>query len=491
MPGLPRPSSSGVRVAGDLYQWLIAWHGCLQVLHDVAGRIPNPVVQVGIEIDGAGNLDDVVLYRERPPHTYMQVKYAVDASSPLNGDYLLEPTRSGGSSILRKVVESWRRLTAEGTPVDLALITNRAPDPSDPLLSQRDSRTQLLLPKAGEGGARSERAAARARWCSATGLDDAELLSLLDVLRFDTARDPMHLHELVELQMHALGLRDDRPAAEAGAAWIARQVRDGYRALDHTRIRAAVDELGIGTPGVPRNVLSIATLKRDPLADLSDHSLDWVDRFAGDSDFSKRRPRPPATWAALQADIEALPRHLPPGTSAVTLTGSFRQATGFAIGAALREVTGIRDLELNQAGAFWSSNEPYERALPPRITGESLGDGDELAVAVAIAAAPVEDIRTFLQESGSAVGRLLLCEPEGGAHGQAIPNAQTALALAVGIRDTVRREARRYKRVHLFLIGPLGLAVLLGQRWNRVAPTTVYEDIQTELVYEPAFTIDA
>ncbi|MEU8756603.1 hypothetical protein AB0C88_39565 [Streptomyces chartreusis] len=61
----------------------------------------NPVVAVGVEVDDAGYLDDVVLYRQAPPHTYVQVKYAADSSTPVNEDYLLKPSDRGGPSILR------------------------------------------------------------------------------------------------------------------------------------------------------------------------------------------------------------------------------------------------------------------------------------------------------------------------------------------------------------------------------------------------------
>jgi hypothetical protein len=37
----------------------------------------------------------------------------------------------------------------------------------------------------------------------------------------------------------------------------------------------------------------------------------------------------------------------------------------------------------------------------------------------------------------------------------------------------------------------MALAVMLGHRWNRVRPTTVYEDVATESFYERAFTIEA
>ena len=59
------------------------------------------------------------------------------------------------------------------------------------------------------------------------------------------------------------------------------------------------------------------------------------------------------------------------------------------------------------------------------------------------------------------------------------------------VRDVVRQASKRSRRVHLFLVGPMGLAALLGHRWNRVRPTIVYEDVRYEHTYEAAFTVDA
>jgi len=238
-------------------------------------------------------------------------------------------------------------------------------------------------------------------------------------------------------------------------------------------------------------VLSIATLKPDPLAGDADYALDWVDRFDGASDFSKRRPRPPATWAQLQTDIEAIRAHLPTGTTAVALTGNLRQATAFTVGAALRQVTGIGDLAVKQRGQLWSSNEHYDDPLTPDVTEHSMGRCYELAVAVAVAADPTDDVLEFLRAETAPVERLLVLRPPAGSRDNAIADATAAVALAVGIRDTVRQASERYPRVHLFLVGPLGLAALLGHRWNRVKPTIVYEDVQGEHTYEAAFTVDA
>jgi len=113
---LPAPSATGVRIAGDRYQWLVAWGACVDALLDASAGVDNPIVNVGVEVDGAGNLDDVVVYRRRPPHGYKQVKYTVDSRTPVNTAYLTEPSPSGGPSILRKIAASWQSLARPGSP---------------------------------------------------------------------------------------------------------------------------------------------------------------------------------------------------------------------------------------------------------------------------------------------------------------------------------------------------------------------------------------
>jgi hypothetical protein len=99
---LPAPGRTGVRIGGDHYQWLIAWSSCLTALYEAGVRPDNPVLMVEVEASGAGNLDDVVLRRTRPPHSYTQVKYAVDAASPVNTDWLTRPSPSGGRACWRR-----------------------------------------------------------------------------------------------------------------------------------------------------------------------------------------------------------------------------------------------------------------------------------------------------------------------------------------------------------------------------------------------------
>lgn len=484
---LPAPSATGVRTAGDRYQWLVAWGACVDALFDEATGVDNPVVSVGVEVDDAGNLDDVVLRRSGPPHAYKQAKYTVDSRSPVNTAYLTDRSRAGGPSILQKITAAWRRLAPSGEPVELAIVTNRLTDPADPLLVGRDSRTRLLLPRASDGGPRSAAGRARRQWAAAAGLTEPELMKLLAVLKFDLGRDPEHLADLVKRTMLVTGLRGDDEGLRAGINWIQEQVIAGQRGLDLNAIRQAIDARGLRVADA-RVIVSVATLVPDPLAPRARYAVDWVDRFDGGDAYAKRRPKAPATWEELQGDIEQIPAYL--GTaSRVAVTGSMRLATAFEVGAALRMVTGT-DVATVQRDALWSSDAPFAAPATPVVTHHVVGQGDELAIAVEVATPMTEDVIAFLQNQAIPVQCLVVIGPSGGPRDSVVAGPEDASALAVGIRDAVRHAVRGHSRVHLFLACPMGLALLLGHRWNRIAPTVVYEDLAA-LGYEAAFTVSA
>jgi len=87
------------------------------------------------------------------------------------------------------------------------------------------------------------------------------------------------------------------------------------------------------------------------------------------------------------------------------------------------------------------------------------------------------------------VTRILTATPTAGFGPKAVPTPGAANSLAVAIRDVARRHSRNGD-LHLFLIGPLGLAVLLGHHWNRLTTTHVYEHLGgTD--YTHAFTVEA
>lgn len=276
MGSLGPPSRTGARIAGDMYQWLHAWEACVAALGDRTFGAENPVVTVEVEAAGTGNLDDLVRRRREPPHSYSQIKYAVDARTPVSGDYLLKPSNSGGPSILSKIASAWRRLTTDGSQVELALITNRSLDPADPLVSRCDSRTMLLMPRAGEGTPGSAQGKARRRWAEATGLTEADLLELLEVLQFDAGFPVPRLRIAVAAQMRTIGLPAEEKDLEAGANWVARRVRDSHTEFDLAAIEEAVAELWpqarLTTPRATRVVSGLSTPTRaDPRGEEAVH----------------------------------------------------------------------------------------------------------------------------------------------------------------------------------------------------------------------------
>jgi hypothetical protein len=485
---LPKPTATAVRIAGDRYQWLHVWRACLLVLHDATALVgnTNPAVAVGVEVDDAGNVDDVVIYRQRPPHTYSQCKWAANGSIPVSTDYLTQTTAESGTSLIAKFATAYRDLTATGDPVDMVLQTNRNRDQGSPLLAGIDPRTQLLLPRAAAQGSTSGRGRERAVWANSAGVTEADLLDLLAVLRFETGHDLRLLLDNVTARMTAAGLRDDPNAVLIATAWIEQHVINGTRRLDADAILAATSDLDL-TAGRVWPTVSVATLKLDPVADQAVYAIDWVQRFDGDDPYTRRHPKPPATWDQLAHDISTIPDHLA-GLDAALITGSLRLATGFAVGAELRRVTNI-DVAWKQGPQLWRSDQPYDRPIRPTVTTTSLGQGDDLAIVVDIATTATDDVIAWLRDTSAPVGEVLtLLPPTGNPKDTAIQDPAGAVALTVGIRDTARR-ATSGRPIHLFQAAPLGLALLLGHRWNRVAPTYVYEDLNPG--YAHAFTVRA
>ncbi|HEY3407081.1 MAG TPA: SAVED domain-containing protein [Propionicimonas sp.] len=474
------PSASGVRIAGDDYQWLHAWRSCLEALHEnLTGNAANPLVAVGVEEPGVGNGDDVVLHRTQPPNNYTQVKYAVDNRTAVNLDYL---TTSG---ILRKMHETYTRLTADGAPAEMRLITNRNADPNDILVSDRDGRNGRLLPRAAQGGPKSDRGKARAAWAAEAQTDEEHLLDLLAHLHFDIAYDLDRLRRDVSLLMTASGLRSDTAAVALGADWVSKQVIAGHRRLKLNDIKNAITTFDLQA-GSPWTTISVATITHDYLAEQAAVSIDWVDRMSGTTDWTRVEPAPPATWNDLATDIRAIPGQL--GTSKrILVTGHMRQATGFLVGTELRRVKGY-EVGVRQGDQLWTGEEAITTNVITHTQEDATG-GHGTAIIVNVAADAAAGTIEWIRESALPVSKILTITPTAGVGPKSVPNAAAANSLAIAIRDLARRHSRNGD-LHLFLIGPLGLALLLGHHWNRLTTTHAYEHLGG-IDYTHAFTVEA
>ena len=77
------------------------------------------------------------------------------------------------------------------------------------------------------------------------------------------------------------------------------------------------------------------------------------------------------------------------------------------------------------------------------------------------------------------VGKVVLVAPAGGARNGVVEDGPTGTALAESVRDIVRGALNaNSSEVHLYLATPAGLALLLGNRWNRLRSTVLYEFVE-------------
>jgi hypothetical protein len=486
-PASGPPSASGVRIAGDDYQHLLAWSGTLRAL------LPgSDVIAFELEAPGVGNVDDIVLRRAVRPSEYCQVKWTVDASTPVNAAYLLDPPAGSSTPPLARFLASYRRLRTDDAMPELYLQTNRDLDPYDRVMVLRDGRTCLLLPKLASVGPRSAAGKERARWAAALRITENELLELLGTLRFHTGRGRQLECERAGVLMLAAGLRYDDDALTLGVAAVRRWVIDGVRTQTLPELQQRVDALNLGLAD-PRAILLVQAIDRDPHLEDATEQLDWVDFYDGSNAFERVVPRDPAAWTTMAAELDAAAARLRAARHRrILVRGALRQATFFAVGAALRQVTGV-EIAYVQHGHLWSSDHAADRQTRLAERVDDLGGKDGLAVAVAVSTDPADAVRKYLAANQIPTKRLLTLFPEPGSGDQAIPTASAGVATAMAVREHVRRQVEELEadRVHLFLAGPGGLALLLGHRWNRVAPTQVYEHLGIGKGYVPAFAVSA
>ncbi|WP_052053556.1 SAVED domain-containing protein [Rhodococcoides fascians] len=410
------------------------------------------------------------------------MKYAVDNIIALGLSYLDD------EGILGKMVTAHKNLTADGTAVELRLATNRTGAPTDLSPQQRDGRNQRLLPRVAEGGSTSAMGKARAAWATAAGTNEAALLSFLDDFYLDIAYDLLSLRSDVGLLMTANGLRSDEKSVDLSSDWVAKQVIAGHRnlTLDDIKNAETVLDLNPGSPWTPcrsrRSRRSSTTTSPTRAA----VSIDWVDRIAGEKHWNRVAPTPPHTWAELASDIATVPMQLG-GSRRILVGGHMRQATGFMVGAVLRSVLGY-EVGVRQSDQIWTSEETTT-PFPLDVTEESVDAGPDIAVIVNISYDAASQATEWIRRTELPVATIVTATPSTGTGPKVVPTPAAANSLAVEIRNVARRYASS-RALHGFLIGPLGLAVLMGHHWNRVTTTHVCEHLGGQ-DYVHAFTVDA
>jgi hypothetical protein len=172
----------------------------------------------------------------------------------------------------------------------------------------------------------------------------------------------------------------------------------------------------------------------------------------------------------------------------VIVTGTMRLPTAFAVGVELSDVAGF-SVAYRQRGQDWSSGGD----LPPveLVRNElEVGQGDELAVGISIAADLTDDVVQYLNNAEVPVAAFVNLTPSGGVDRHALASPDEARGYTQALINAIRAEARSgTRRLHLFQAGPVALALLLGHIWNRLPETQLYEDLRPERGYAPTFRL--
>lgn len=480
MPDVPGRAHSGVRLSGDDYQHLVTFNEVLEAMRG------SGVTELTVEASDAGNVDDVVLHFDDEPTRYTQIKHAVDGQTPLGTRWLLKPTRKGRKSLLQRFHESWTRLGGADSRPYLQLVTDRDVDPYDPILKMIDRGTGLVVPAAEAGNLRDN----RQEWAQHLEVDDDELLTFLEDLRFVTGRSIASERERASLRLETLGLDSGLGAIDSGLALVREWVQQRERTVSAADLANLVENR-IGRRAPRGGLLVVEGIDSSASVEDADVSLRFVELYEDTEPFDRRRLRDRNDWqqVVLPQFNSAATKLRSAGYGRVVVDGLMRLPMWFAAGSAHRHVLGF-DVEVRQRNQLWSSDDVG--IAPGMATNlEAVGDGADLAVAVGIAFDPTTEVVAHIK-TNPRIGRLLQIAPQAGPGNQSVPDGPTAAAMAEVIRDIVRGQLDgSIEHIHLFLATPAGLALLLGHRWNSLRPTTMYEHLGTGRGYEPTFVVPA
>lgn len=479
------PSPHGAAIAGDEFQHAYTLMHAMDLVKEDRG-----IVGIGIEVSGAGNVDDLVIRHAAGPASYHQVKFVMTQRELLTYRWFMEIPAGGGKSILKRFHESFVALTnPDGTRPEMTLVTNRGRDGNDPVLGHSDGRDDKLMPRLASIGADSMAGKALAEWAEHLGIDRAELHEMLSHLRI---RSDMHslttLKDLCRLSLESCGFRGGPEAVAACIGAIRDLVIAGqgrHSDIDRDQWEQIIRGLNLAA-GEPSATLVVQVIDPHPGAATATASLDWIDLFQPGARLLKNSTGwMDQLWPELVAAAKTVRAS---GLSPIALMGSARLSTGFVIGSLLPARAQI-ELVHDAYGQTWSTSGDLTN-VELNLVEHDIGLGDQLAIGLSTTGDLTTDVLAYIQQQDLPIRTFLNVSPAEGAGPQALPDPSHARGWADASMRTIRTAAQGHAPpIHLFQYGPLFGAMLLGSAWNRMPPTQLYDDAPPG--YTPTYLIEA
>ncbi|HTA98154.1 MAG TPA: SAVED domain-containing protein [Solirubrobacteraceae bacterium] len=262
------------------------------------------------------------------------------------------------------------------------------------------------------------------------------------------------------------------PIDEAGAAEIAELVL-------RERVKAIAGALADGDA----LRLCLHTRERAPRTTGVALAIDWSGRFDG-------RCASAAAWRDLLLPavglVAATVRELAPGAH-VEAEGRCALPAALALGGAFLAPSGP-ELRWRQRRAgvpdeVWSLAAERENAQVEIDTREVIASSEDIAVLVSINHDAEEALRESRGEVPEFRGYVWLRGTEGAQVTLRSPGE--AVDAAMRLVDAIKAARTRWRdirRIHLFIAGPVGFAVLVGQLLNGLGPIQTYEHVPNDAI---------
>ncbi len=465
-------------VLGQEYQWLIGWYYALLLLDQ-----DNDVVSISIEAPKVGPVDDIVIHPGSKSGRYLQVKYSVNASNPIDEEFWTGKT-DGGQSFLQRLWTVFVELRKTQAQPELVLYTNRPMDSTHPILKLRDSKTGRLGAALHKGLA----VTARKEWEKYLGITTDQLLDLLDhvVVSIDQ-RSERDLHDSIADRMAVYDLTRN---VELGRAVVRDWVTTSVRYVDRDLMLREIEQRKLRAE-MPAALLVVQAIGPHADAANAHASVDWVDLFNGETPNERRQLKDPSLWnTRVSNELKlACERIEGTGKKRVMVRGHARLATAFLIGNLLPRTRNLQ-LECLQNGAPWSTFTKYAPVEVPSDV-ESFSLGDDLAIGINVTRKQFsQDVGKYIRETGLPVRAFLhLHTPTLGP--TSMPDDAHAMGFVMQVRDRIDEalQGHRAQKLHLFLAVPFPIALFLGHFWNRLPAVQLYEDQNPG--YAPTFLVRA
>ena len=478
---------SGARLLGDDVQHLITWYHVLR-----SQRADTTILEFAVEAAGAGNVDDLTLLLTDGPDEYWQIKASVDATSPMTAEWLLEQP-GGKPSLLQRLHASWIKLRPRHpVPPRIVLATTKAIESTDIVLGPRATTDCRIVETFRD--AEGPVSVVRQEWAAHLGIGEAELIEFLECLQIRHGQSESEWEEKVNDA--AVGARV-RTGTEAVALGL-RQVRDWIKAPRRTftrdQLTSVIDTLRLRVAAA-RALLVIESLEEDPRSAKAAYSIDWTGLIEGDSPDNRRTFIDPiSARTRVMTDLAAARRRFRDlGVTDIEIEGTMRLPLWFTVGTAFSSTAGFTVSAQARSGLWTSASEPGDRRdLEIHFPNAALEDlhGHPWAVSVSLACDIAPDVEKFIARSYPEARHIKARLPMPGR--AAIESLPHARALIYELREKLRELTHIYdpREILLFIAMPHACALLLGNAWDRMPPTTVFWDLGRPGSYEPALRVN-